>query len=869
MATKNGERDGCVTRDPVCGMEVDPAIGKPFADHDHRRFHFCAERCRERFLSDPEPFIEATDPVCGMTIDRASGPFMAKDRGERFFFCSAACQERFEQTPDAYQGDRPAAEPQPAGTLYTCPMDPEIIRDEPDDCPICGMALEPMTPSLDDGPNPELVDFKRRLGIGAPLALAVFVLEMGSHVGIPFDRWLGATLFLWLQALLATPVVLWVGAPFFKRGWSSIVNRSPNMWTLIAIGTGAAFVFSLAALLIPGLFPDAISQGADTISKGSDREGRLPTYFEAAAVIIVLVLVGQIMELMARERTGDAIRSLLSLAPKTARRVTDQGDQDVAIDAVHVGDRLRVRPGESVPVDGIILEGQSAVDESLVSGEPLPVEKAGDDAVTGGTLNKSGSFVMRADRVGADTLLAGIVALVAKAQRSRAPIQGLADRIAAWFVPTVVLIAGLAMFAWLAFGPAPSMAHALVAAVSVLIIACPCALGLATPMSIMVATGRGAEAGVLVRDAEALEHLAGVDILVVDKTGTLTEGKPSLTDYLAADGTDGFAAGGSAGNEPLRLAASLEQGSEHPLAEAVLRAAHERGLTLSPSEGFHAEIGKGLRGRVEGHDVALGNRSLMRELGVDFHGLEPDAERLEQAGKTVMFVMIDGEIAGLLAVADRIKERAPAAIQALRDKGLHLVMATGDNRRTAEVIGRALGIDAIHPELRPEDKAALIDTLRAQRHRVAMAGDGINDAPALAAADVGIAMGTGADMAIESAGITLVKGDLDGLVRARRLAEATMSNIRQNLFFAFAYNAAGVPIAAGVLYPLTGVLLSPIIAAMAMSLSSVSVIGNALRLRWLRFERPALPGSRMSSPRSTADSEINRRSGHPMTNHVP
>lgn len=804
---------GEIIRDPVCGMEVDAAKGKPFTERDGRRVYFCAERCRERFLEDPESFIEAEDPVCGMRVDRATARHMAKHIGERFFFCSAQCQETFERAPEDYLADRPETAPMPDGTLYTCPMDPEIIRDAPDDCPICGMALEPMTPTLDDGPNPELVDFKRRLRIGAPLALGVFVLEMGSHVGIPFDRWLGPALHLWLQALLAAPVVLWVGAPFFKRGLASIQNRSPNMWTLIAIGTGAAFLFSMMALLLPGLLPDGVL----------GESGRLPVYFEAAAVIIVLVLVGQVMELMARERTGDAIRALLNLAPKTARRVTDDGDEDVAIDQVRVGDRLRVRPGESVPVDGVVIEGRSAVDESMVTGEALPAEKQVDAAVTGGTLNKVGSFVMRADRVGNDTMLARIVDLVAKAQRSRAPVQALADRVAAWFVPTVVAIAVLAFIAWLLVGPAPALSYALLAAVSVLIIACPCALGLATPMSIMVATGRGAQAGVLIRDAEALEHLAKVDAVLVDKTGTLTEGQPTLTDCEPAEGIEA--------KRLLQLAASLEQGSEHPLAEAVTLGARESGLELLSSQDFEAIAGRGVRGWIDGHEVALGNPAMMQMLGVDTTTLAEQAEALQAAGKTAVFIAIDGKAGGLLAVADRIKDSTPEAIAGLRAAGLRVIMATGDNRLTAEAVAKPLGIDDIRAEVSPEDKAALVQELQAQGLKVAMAGDGINDSPALAVADIGIAMGTGVDVAIESADVTLVKGNLQGLLRARSLAEATMSNIRQNLVFAFAYNAAGVPIAAGVLYPLLGILLSPMIAAVAMSLSSVSVIANALRLR--------------------------------------
>jgi Cu+-exporting ATPase len=813
MVAREAVQTESQTRDPVCGMLVDPAAGKPFADHDGHRFHFCSAHCRERFAADPAAYIAAKDPVCGMTVDRASARFMAKHEGERFYFCSQRCQETFEQAPADYPGDRPASAPMPEGTHYTCPMHPEIVQDQPGDCPLCGMALEPMTPTAEAGPNPELVDFKRRLWIGGPLALAVFVLEMGTHIGIPFDRWLGPTVHVWLQALLASPVVLWVGAPFFKRGWASIVNRSPNMWTLITLGTGAAYLFSVFALVFPGVLP------ASMLGHG----GAPPVYFEAAAVILILVLIGQILELAARERTGDAIRALMNLAPKTARRVTEAGEQDVPLEEIRVGDRLRVRPGESVPVDGALVEGRSAVDESMLTGEPLPVEKNTGDAVTGGTLNKSGSFVMRAGRVGGDTMLARIVELVARAQRSRAPIQALADRVAGYFVPAVVAVAVLAFVAWLAFGPAPAFSYALVAAVSVLIIACPCALGLATPMSIMVATGRGAQAGVLIRDAEALERFARVDAVVVDKTGTLTEGRPALTDVVAAEGDDEALL--------LALAAGLEQGSEHPLAEAIVNGARERGAEPRPAEDFAAVTGKGVRGRVGGRAVALGNLAMMRELGVDIDALAAAAERLRADGKTAMFVTLDGRPGGILAVADRVKESTPDAIRALHQAGLRVIMATGDNRRTAEAVAGPLGIDDIRAEVSPEDKAALVQELQGRGLKVAMAGDGVNDAPALAAADVGIAMGTGADVAVESAGFTLVKGDLAGILRARRLALATMANIRQNLFFAFVYNAAGVPIAAGILYPVFGLLLSPMIAALAMSLSSVSVIGNALRLR--------------------------------------
>lgn len=804
-------------RDPVCGMTVDPDAGKPTHEHAGHTYHFCCAGCRDKFAAAPDGYLEAKDPVCGMTVNRGTAAHIAKHAGERFYFCSSRCREKFEAAPEDWLGDRPAPEPMPEGTQYTCPMDPEIVRDEPGDCPICGMALEPMTPSADAGPNPELVDFRRRLWIGAPLAGGVFVLEMGSHIGIPFQDWLGPDLHVWLQFLLATPVVLWLAQPFFKRGWSSIVNRSPNMWTLIALGTGAAYLFSLVGLLAPGVFPPAML----------DDQGRAPVYFEAAAVILILVLLGQVMELSAREKTGDAIRALLNLAPKTARRVTDEGERDVPLEEVRAGDRLRVRPGESVPVDGTVAEGRSAVDESMITGEPVPVEKNAGDPVTGGTLNKSGSFVMAAEKVGAETVLSRIVDMVAKAQRSRAPIQALADRVAGYFVPAVVAVALAAFAAWTAFGPSPTLSYAMVAAVSVLIIACPCALGLATPMSIMVATGRGAQAGVLIRDAEALERFAKVDVLIVDKTGTLTEGRPTLTDVVTAEGIDE--------SELLSLVASLERGSEHPLAEAIVAGAEERGLALSETEDFEAVTGKGVRGTISGRAVAFGNAAMMADVGADAASFSETVARLQGEGRTVMIVALDGRTAGLVAVADRVKESTPDAIRALHAAGLRIVMATGDSRRTAEAVARDLGIDEVRAEVSPEDKGALVEELRGQGLKVAMAGDGVNDAPALAAADVGIAMGTGADVAVESAGITLVKGDLTGIVRARVLARATMSNIRQNLFFAFVYNAAGVPVAAGVLYPLFGLLLSPIVAAAAMSLSSVSVIGNALRLRTLRL----------------------------------
>ena len=815
MDSHEATPDEVIIRDPICGMEVSPSSGKPEFEYLGRRYHFCCEGCRNKFEASPEDYIEAKDPVCGMTVQRDVARYMTRHDGVRFYFCSEGCKARFEASPEDYLGERSEPEPAPEGTLYTCPMHLEIVRDAPGDCPICGMALEPMLPTADAGPNPELVDFRRRLWIGAPLGLATLVLEMGGHLGLPMAEWLGPLLHVWLQFLLATPVVVWVALPFFKRGWASVVNRSPNMWTLIALGAGASYVFSVAAVLAPGLFPESV-RGV---------HGLPPVYFEAAAVILILVLVGQIFELTARERTGGAIRALLDLAPKTARRVTDDGDEDVPLEAVKVGDGLLVRPGESVPVDGVVLDGRSAVDERLLTGEPVPVEKVAGDAVTGGTINQAGSFVMRAEGVGADTVLARIVDMVAAAQRSRAPVQALVDRVANWFVPAVVAVSVIAFVVWLVIGPAPALAHAVVVAVSVLVIACPCALGLATPMSIMVSTGRGAQAGVLVRDAAALERLAKVEVLIVDKTGTLTEGKPELTDVIAAAG------GRMDEAEVLSLAASLERGSEHPLAAAILAGAETRSAVLQETADFEALPGKGVHGRIAGRAVALGNLAMMQEIGAGLGELAGAAEGLQEAGRTVMFVAVDGAVQGLVATADRIKPTTPDAIGMLRGSGLRIIMMTGDSERTARAVAGELGIEDWRAETAPEDKRDIVVELQGSGQHVAMAGDGINDAPALAAADTGIAMGTGADVAIKSAGVTLVRGDLAGIVRARLLARATLGNIRQNLFFAFIYNAVGVTIAAGVFYPMFGWLLSPMIAAAAMSLSSVSVIGNALRLR--------------------------------------
>ena len=807
-----------IVRDPVCGMTVDPTAGKPKAEHGGRTFHFCSESCHGKFVAHPEQYLEATDPVCGMTVDRASARHFLRHEGEKFYFCSAGCRAKFEAEPERYLGDRAAPEPMPAGTQYTCPMHPEIVRDAPGSCPICGMALEPMgVPTGEEGPNPELVDFTRRLWVSGALALPLLVLAMAPMLGLPFREWIGERTAIWIELALATPVVLWAAIPFFERGWQSILNRSPNMWTLIAIGVGAAYLYSVVATLFPDVFPESFRGHGGTV----------PVYFEAAAVIVALVFVGQVLELKARERTGSAIRALLDLAPKTARRIgADGSEADVPLDQVKPGDRLRIRPGESIPVDGVVVEGRSSVDESMITGEPVPVMKVADDALTGGTLNRNGSLVMRAERVGADTMLSRIVEMVAKAQRSRAPIQGLADRVSFYFVPAVVLVAVLAFAAWAAFGPPPSMAHALIAAVSVLIIACPCALGLATPMSIMTATGRGAQAGVLIRDAEALERFASVDTLVVDKTGTLTLGQPKLTDLVAE---------GMSEDELLFFAASLERGSEHPLADALVEGARERGVQIVEAAEFDALAGKGVTGVVSGRRVAIGNAVLMRELGIQSGALAARADAMRAEGKSAMFVAVDGRAAGIVAVADPIKETTAAAIRALHESGMRIVMATGDNERTARAVAARLGIDEVRADVLPEHKQALVEELRAGGARVAMAGDGVNDAPALAAADVGIAMGTGADVAVESAGITLVKGDLNGIVRARTLARGTIRNIRQNLFFAFVYNAVGVPIAAGVLYPAFGLLLSPMIAAAAMSLSSVSVIGNSLRLRTLKL----------------------------------
>lgn len=780
-------------------------------DHTHHHTH----------SQDTEDSERSKDPVCGMSVTVKEGARRRDHDGKAFYFCSSKCQDKFDLDPYFYAAGGPQRQQQKvvAGAQYTCPMHLEIIQDTPGDCPKCGMALEPMGVPDSDAPNPELMDFTRRFWVSAALSIPLLLLTMGPMLGLPFREWLGERVAVWTELVLATPVVLWAAVPFFKRGWASIVNRSPNMWTLIMLGVGAAYGYSLVATLIPGSFPPSFQIAP----------GVVPVYFEAAAVIIALVFLGQMLELRAREQTGSAIKALLDLAPKTARRINpDASESDVPLENILTGDTLRVRPGESIPVDGSVVDGRSSVDESMITGEPLPVEKVAGDAVTGGTLNGNGALIMTAEKVGSDTMLSKIVEMVASAQRSRAPIQGMVDKVAGWFVPAVVLVAVIAFIIWALVGPPPAMIHAIVAAVSVLIIACPCALGLATPMSIMTATGRGALAGVLIRDAEALERFAKVDVLVVDKTGTLTTGKPTLTDVVTLDGVDE--------NELLAAVASLEQASEHPLADAIVKGVKDRGLSLGEIRDFAAATGKGVQGRFKGTAIALGNAAMMTELGLDIAPLIQKAEALQEAGKTAMYMAQDGKLAGLIAVADPIKETTEAAIKALHMSGIKVIMATGDNAKTAQAVADQLGIDEVLADALPADKNALINRLQSEGRSAAMAGDGVNDAPALAAADVGIAMGTGADVAVESAGITLVKGDLTGIVRARTLAQATIRNIKQNLFFAFAYNMAGVPIAAGILYPVTGTLLSPMIAAAAMSLSSVSVISNALRLRSVKLD---------------------------------
>jgi len=855
-------------KDPVCGMTVDPIRAKASCEHGGITYYFCCQGCLGKFQANPAQYLakisaaapadetKATDPVCGMKVDPQNARASTTHAGVTYYFCCQGCLNKFQADPGKYlqKTSQPAVPAQPTSkapgiyicpmdpevrqegpgscpkcgmalepetisapptrTEYVCPMHPEIVRDEPGNCPLCGMALEPRTAALEET-NPELEDMTRRFWWSTALAAPVFVLAMVSDLAPQFAaRFISGPVLHWVELALATPVVLWGGWPFFVRGWQSVVNRHLNMFTLIALGVGIAWIYSITATLAPGIFPPSLQMP----------DGTVAVYFEAAAVITALVLLGQVMELRARTRTSAAIKMLLGLAPKTARIVRpDRREEDIALDQVHPGDKLRVRPGEKVPVDGVVEEGSSSIDESMVTGEPIPVEKHAGDRVIGATVNGTGSLVMRAEKVGTDTLLAQIVRMVSEAQRSRAPIQRLADVVAGYFVPAVVAVAAIAFVAWAQWGPEPRIAHAIVNAVAVLIIACPCALGLATPMSIMVGTGRGATAGVLIKNAEALEVMEKIDTLVVDKTGTLTEGKPRLTSVQAAKGFNE--------DDVLRLGASLERASEHPLAAAIVSGAEERKITLVSVGRFQSITGKGVRGEVEGKQVAIGNLKLLEAMNVDPGALDEAAGALRAQGQTVMFVSIDGKAAGTIGVADPIKESTPEAIRALHEEGLQVVMLTGDNSVTANAVAKKLGIDRVTAEVLPEQKAEIVKKLQAEGRLVAMAGDGINDAPALAQSQVGIAMGTGTDVAMESAGVTLLKGDLRGIVRARRLSRATMRNIRQNLFFAFIYNSLGVPIAAGVLYPFFGLLLSPMIAAAAMSFSSVSVITNALRLR--------------------------------------
>ena len=761
------------------------------------------------------------DPVCGMTVDPAATKHRAAHAGVDYFFCGAKCREKFLADPAKYLTP---AKPAPApsaqkGVVYTCPMHPQSRQAKPGSCPICGMALEPAGVSDESGPNAELVDMTRRFWIGAVLAVPVFILEMGGHFpGLNLHHYVSLQASMWIQFALSTPVVVWAGWPFYVRGWASVRNRSLNMFSLISLGVGAAYGYSLVATFAPGLFP------ADLRQEG----GMLAVYYEAAAVITVLVLLGQVLELRAREKTGGAIRALLKLAPKTARRVGDGGsDEEISLDQVKIGDRLRIRPGESVPVDGAVIEGRSAIDESMVTGESMPVEKEVGAKVIGGTINGTGGLIMQAEKIGTDTMLSRIVHMVAEAQRSRAPIQRLADIVSGWFVPAVIAAAMLAFAGWMIWGPAPAFAYALVASVSVLIIACPCALGLATPMSIMVGIGKGATTGVLIKNAEALERFEKIDTLVVDKTGTLTEGKPRVVAVVPADGFDEATV--------LTLGASLERASEHPLATAIVASAQERSLALQDVADFKSITGKGVSGTIGARQVAVGNATLLKDMGVASADLEARADALRREGGTAMFVAVDGKPAGIIAVADPIKATTPAALESLRADGIRIVMLTGDNRTTAHAVAAKLGITEIEAEVLPEQKNKIVRRLKTEGRIVAMAGDGVNDAPALAEADVGIAMGTGTDVAMQSAGVTLVKGDLAGIVRARILSRATMRNIRQNLALAFVYNVLGVPLAAGVLYPAFGLLLSPVVAAAAMSFSSLSVVGNALRLRLVQL----------------------------------
>ena len=792
-------------------------------EHDHQNqtpAHFAHGHAHDHAAVAQDDTHKVKDPVCGMMVDPHTAAHRAEHAGHPYYFCSGGCRAKFLAEPERYLDPAAAAakaEPVPEGTIYTCPMHPEIRQVGPGSCPICGMGLEPVLVSLEAEPNLELIDMRRRFWVGLALTIPVVILEMGVHF-FGLHHYISLRTSNWWQLVFATPAVLWAGWPFFQRGWQSLVTRNLNMFTLIAMGTGTAWIYSTVATLAPGIFPDAFRQA----------DGSVAVYFEAAAVITVLVLLGQVLELRARESTSGAIRALLDLAPKTARVIRDDGtEEEVQLDTVHVGNRLRVRPGEKVPVDGEVLEGRSAVDESMVTGESMPVTKEVGSKAIGGTMNQSGALVIEAKKVGRDTMLSQIVQLVAEAQRSRAPIQRLADQVSGWFVPAVIVVAVVAFIAWSIWGPEPRFSFGLIAAVSVLIIACPCALGLATPMSIMVGVGRGAQNGVLIKNAEALEHMEKVDTIIVDKTGTLTEGRPAVTAIVPASGW--------AEADVLRLAASVERASEHPLALAIVRAAEERGIAMAPVEDFDSPTGKGAYGTVEGQRIPLGNAKFLAEQGVDVAPLAAQADRLREDGATAIFMGVDGEVAAIFAIADPVKPSTPEALAALKAQGIRVVMLTGDNWTTAKAVARQLGIDEVEAEVLPDQKSEVVQRHKAAGEVVAMAGDGVNDAPALAAADVGIAMGTGTDVAMESAGVTLLKGDLTGIVRARRLSQAVMRNIRQNLFFAFIYNALGIPIAAGLLYPFFGILLSPIIAAAAMALSSVSVIANASRLRGVKL----------------------------------
>ena len=823
-------------RDPVCGMTVDPACAKATAEYNGKAYFFCCAGCAAKFRSEPEKYLAPPTPPGEPThkAARPAKPSLVQLSGAPPAPKAAAAQEssyvcpmdpeirkdRPGPCPKCGMALEPAFPPAPVTrTEYTCPMHPEIVRVEPGACPICGMALEPRTTSVEDEQNPELASMTRRFWISVALTVPVLALGMSDLIpGQPFQYWLGMRAIGWIEFLLATPVVLWAGWPFFERGWASLVNRSLNMFTLIALGTGTAYLYSVIAVLFTGIFPPSFR----------DMSGTVPVYFEAAAAITTLVLLGQVLELRARSQTSTAIRSLLKLSPKTARLVRANGTEiDVPLEHIQAGDQLRVRPGEKVPVDGVVVDGDSSIDESVMTGESIPVEKNAGSRIIGGTVNGTGTFVMRAERVGSETLLAQIVRMVSDAQRSRAPVQQLADRVSSYFVPAVVLVAVAAFAIWASVGPSPKMAHALLNAVAVLIIACPCALGLATPMAIMVGTGRGALAGILVKNAEALEILEKVDTLVIDKTGTLTEGRPRVTSIIAAPGSSDL--------QILLIAATLERGSEHPLAAAILAALNEHYLEPGDLADFHSRTGKGVTGIVDGKKAALGNRALFADLGINLGALDARAKSLEAEGQTVMFVAADGNSAGIIGVADPVKSTAPEAIERLHRDGIRIVMLTGDSRATAEIVARKLGIAEVHAGVLPGDKAGIVKRLQSEGRVVAMAGDGVNDAPALTQANVGIAVATGTDIAMESAGITLLRGDLRGVARARTLSRATMRNIRQNLFFAFAYNSIGVPIAAGALYPFFGLLLSPILASAAMTFSSVSVIANALRLRRVKL----------------------------------